>query len=122
MTSSVEFGCTISAPRTFLGCCGTLLCIGSGRSLGLFFRTVTTINANFAVMNFAVATIRLASVALLTKQLNIRSVALASTGEWYYVIIFQVYGTAAAFADTAISCINNLLRSFRNMTALTKTN
>lgn len=53
-------------------------------------------------MDLAKTSIRLASVASLTKQLNIGAVAAATTGKGDDVVVFQAQRTAATTASTPI--------------------
>jgi hypothetical protein len=46
--------------------------------------------AHLPIMHFTETAVRLASVALHTKQLDIGSIAAAATGKRHYMIIFQI--------------------------------
>jgi hypothetical protein len=68
MTTSIRIGCSVSATRTFLSCAGALGCRTRRFGCRGF---IATIGSYTPIVNFAGATIRLASVALLAEQLNI---------------------------------------------------
>ncbi|MFN5761346.1 MAG: hypothetical protein ACK44U_04635 [Sphingobacteriales bacterium] len=72
-------------------------------------------------MYLTITAIRFTSIAFLTKQLNIRSVTLTTTGERNNVIIFQVNGTAETLAFTTISSVYDFLGGLRNVPTLAKT-
>jgi hypothetical protein len=106
-----------------LGYSGTLLGRGATRTSSRSDRcalSVTAINPHFPIVNFTIATVRLASVASLTKQLNIGSIVASSTGKRNNMIVFQLQRTATTPTGATIAGKYDLFRGLGNGPTLRK--
>lgn len=123
IASSAGIGGGSFAARTFLRCSRTLLCLRRGGHFGrihLTAPTITTINPYRPIVYVTNTSVRLAPVAFLTKQLNVRSIAAPTTGKRNDVIVFQLHGTAATCTLTAITGIHDLFCRGRDVPTLRK--
>ncbi len=119
VTSSIGIGCPVLAALALLGGTSTLLSRGSGFGLRIRF-FIAAIGAHHSLMHFASAAIGLASVASLTKQLDVAGLTIPPTRERGDVIVFQFRRTTAALTFALVSCKHNFLGGLRDISALSK--
>lgn len=117
MTAATWIFSPVFTPNTFFGSPAAL----SSCSYVLFDGTLfATISPHPLVVYFAHTTVRLASIASLAKQLNVRHLTAAPARKGRDVIIFEALRATATFAITPVACKYNSFSCFGYIPALCK--